>query len=295
MEVICQYCNTIFANEKTVKAHQKTAKYCLKIQKEDDLKEELKYVCEYCSRKFTHKHVLVSHSYNCKEKTANEKESQLERRDKQLGEMRSYLNEKDKQIIDLKDQLDEKEKQIENLQNKIFEIAISMKSSSAPTINNTNTNTNTNTNITVNNVNNDIRLNINDTEKMKKILDDNLTGDVLAGGQKGIARMVHIKFLTGPNGEPLYKCVDASRQNFEYINQDGHVERDVKAHKLRNTIVKGNICEKAINLGLSLWMREDGSTDETQYRIYGDKVIEVSNMSFDDSKFRSELSTLTSL
>lgn len=290
----CQYCGGKFATEKILKTHQKSAKYCIRIQRENienvenndnknNEEDEYKYICEYCNKDFTHKHRLNSHYNNCIEKIFSERDSL---RSKQLDEMKEKL-------MEMKEQLMEKDKQIEKLQNTISEIAMRSNTQITNNTNHNHSHNNNNTNNIV--VNNEYRLNIHNVEKMNKMLDDHLTGEVLSGGQRGIARMVKDKFLTGPNGEELYKCVDASRHNFEYVNEEGYVERDVKAHKLKNTLVKGNICEKAVNLGLRLWMREDGSTDETQYRIYGNKVIEVANMSYDDSKFRAELSALTSL
>lgn len=317
MSNTCQFCNKTFPSEKNLKIHQRTAKYCIKIQSNNDYEEKvLNFSCEFCNKDFSHKHILNNHYNSCKQKMVVEKERQmkdlLDEKDRQmknlldekdriidekerlLVEKDRYMKEclalKDKQLRDFSENKDERfvemKEQIDKLQNSILEIA---KSNTQYITNNTN---NDNSNNII--VNNNIRLNINDIEKMNKMVEEHLTDNVLVGGQKGIARMVKDNFLTGPNGESLYKCVDASRHIFEYTNEHGYVERDVKAHKLKNTLVNGNLCERVTNLGLQLWTRPDGSTDETRYGVYGDKVLEVSKMSYDDSKFRTELSAITS-
>ena len=259
----CQFCNKVLSNDKALKKHQTVAKYCLKIQKELNEKEIL---CEYCSGCFIGRHNLNSHYYNCREKIIFEK-------DKQTKEL---LAEKDKQTKEL---LAEKDRQLEKLQNIISGIAMNPK-----TVTHTTTN-----NIVVNN-----RLNLNDTDRIQNVLENHLDGNVLCNGQKGLARMIYEKLLTGDDGKSIYKCVDPSRHNFEYVNEEGKVERDVKAAKLTNALIKGDVCKKAIDVGTDLWKKDDGTTDDMRYQAFSDKVLEVANITKDDSKFRSELSALTS-
>lgn len=269
----CQFCKALFSNNKILRTHQKTAKYCLKIQKELDEKEIL---CEYCSGCFMGRHNLNSHYYNCREKIILEKDKQikelLNEKDKQIKEL---LAEKDKQTKEL---LAEKDRQLEKLQNIISGIAMNPK-----------TVTHTTNNIVVSN-----RLNLNDTDRIQNVLENHLDGNVLCNGQKGLARMIYEKLLTGEDGKSIYKCVDPSRHNFEYVNEEGKVERDVKASKLTNALIKGDVCKKAIDVGTDLWKKDDGTTDDMRYQAFSDKVLEVANITKDDSKFRSELSALTS-
>lgn len=308
MEVYCQYCNHSFSSDKNLKAHQKTTKYCLKLQKEDFQNtkyiKDIKNICDFCNKDFSNKYTLNSHYSNCKEKIIHDryvdKEKELkdiiERKERELLEKERYfrhlleekernfnhiLEEKDRELFDkdkhIKDLLYEKNK----LQDTISEIAKNTKTITHNTTNNTN--------VIINNT-----LNLNDVSRIQSVLDQNLDGNVLCNGQKGLARMIYDKLLKGEDGKSIYKCVDPSRHNFEYINEEGKLERDVKANKLTNALIKGDVCQKAMDVGKDLWTKDDGSTDSTRFEAFSDKVMEVANITKDDSKFRSELSALTS-
>ena len=46
----CQFCKNIFSTKTNLNSHQKTAKYCLKIQ---GIEVEKKYECKWCNKLFT--------------------------------------------------------------------------------------------------------------------------------------------------------------------------------------------------------------------------------------------------
>ena len=131
-------------------------------------------------------------------------------------------------------------------------------------------------------------------EHVTKVLDEHFTKEVAAGGQKGLAKMVCEKMLTGPDGKKAYVCVDSSRQTFEFTNNDGDIERDVKAKKLTKALINSKIQQKAAEVGNQIWTKEDGHVDSTLYEYCSPKVMELACFEKDDSKFRSELSALTS-
>jgi len=149
--------------------------------------------------------------------------------------------------------------------------------------------TNNNTNIVVNHT-----LNLNDTQRFKTIIDEGLDKNVVCNGQKGLAKFVVENLLKGPDGKLMYKCVDPSRQNFEFTNSDGIVEKDVKAIKLKRALIEGDVIVKAKKSGDDLWIKEDGSMDTDRYTASSGKVMEIMTVDRDDTKFRSELSALTS-
>jgi hypothetical protein len=120
-----------------------------------------------------------------------------------------------------------------------------------------------------------------------------MTKDIVSGGQKRLAQMVCEKMLKGPDGKLTYKCVDPSRHNFEFLNSDGIMEKDIKAMKLKNALISGDIITKANQTGNELWTREDGSIDSDQYTVSAEKVMEIICIDNDYSKFSSELSALT--
>ena len=84
MSFECQFCNKTYSAKHNLILHQKTAKFCLKIQqrkeeneetKQDDIKkqsedekDEMKLVCEYCNLDFKLKHHLLRHQDRCREK-----------------------------------------------------------------------------------------------------------------------------------------------------------------------------------------------------------------------------------
>lgn len=109
---VCQYCENTFLNKHTLSQHQKTAKYCLKLQG----KANNVFKCVYCSKKFSTKQNMDVHSYKCQSKNKFSYERKLE--------------EKDIQIEELKEQ-------IENLQNKLENIAIKAVQRSTTTVNKT--------------------------------------------------------------------------------------------------------------------------------------------------------------
>ena len=54
----CESCKKVFSTKGNLYTHQKTAKFCLKIQKKD---HEISHKCSYCSKIFTRKDVYDKH------------------------------------------------------------------------------------------------------------------------------------------------------------------------------------------------------------------------------------------
>jgi hypothetical protein len=283
----CEFCKKEFSTKTNLSTHQKTAKYCLELQG----KENEKFKCEFCIKLFTSNKRLFDHHQICKDKIkkeSKENESKYIEENKRLKneikkmekQTKEKLEEKDKQT---KEKLEEKDKQILELKSKLekFENAV-IAAASEPK-------TKTTTNVVVNN--NTLNLS---QEHVSKVLDEHFTKEVAAGGQKGLAKMVREKMLTGPDGKPTYVCVDSSRQTFEFTNNDGDVERDVKAKKLTKALINSKIQQKAAEVGNQIWTKADGHVDSTLYEYCSPKVMELACFEKDDSKFRSELSALTS-
>lgn len=137
-------------------------------------------------------------------------------------------------------------------------------------------------------------LDLHDIPTLKSVLLQHLDIDVLAQGQKGVARMLKNHFLTDDQGNKKYKCTDANRGNFEFVDPNGHVEKDPKGAKLREALVQSDIKEVAFNRGEEWWKKEDGSTDMLRFDSLNENVKEVADIGKDDTKFRNELSVLMS-
>ena len=268
--------------------HQKTTKYCIEMQG----KQPTYFECEYCNKKFTSHQNQIEHACKEREKENNNKQQKefenniktkyelkiqeleylISNRDERIKGFESLINEKNEYIAKLEVRLDKFETTVVNL-------AAEPKTMT----------TKTTTNVVVNN--NTLNLS---QEHVTKVLDEHFTKEVAAGGQKGLAKMVREKMLTGPDGKPTYVCVDSSRQTFEFTNNDGDVERDVKAKKLTKALINSKIQQKAAEVGNQIWTKADGHVDSTLYEYCSPKVMELACFEKDDSKFRSELSALTS-
>jgi hypothetical protein len=59
----CEFCKKILSNKGVLIQHQKTTKYCLKIQG----KISNKYKCVFCDSNYTTKQHLLNHELKCKE------------------------------------------------------------------------------------------------------------------------------------------------------------------------------------------------------------------------------------
>ena len=291
--MLCEFCKKEFSTKTNLIVHQKNAKYCLEIQG----KENKNFGCEYCKKGFTSRQTLNEHLDICKEKQKNEyvlmeikyketiKKLEYDMHIKYVEMEQNYQREITKTEQYFKDKLEEKDTLIMKLEAKLekFENAVI-----ANTRNPTTTNNNNNTIVLAN------TLNFNDTEKFKSIIGQGLTKNIVCNGQKGLAKFVFDNILKGPDGKLMYKCVDPSRQNFEFTNSDGIVEKDVKAIKLKRALIEGDVIAKAKTAGEEIWTKEDGSMDTDQYAASSGKVMEIMTVDRDDTKFRSELSALTS-
>jgi hypothetical protein len=114
----CSYCKKEFSSKSILTNHQKTAKYCLKIQESAGLNVKFLFKCEFCSKNLSQKIDLERHQLRCLEK----KESDFTKKYKDIINRQKRLINNQKQTI--KEQKISYEKQIKNLQDKLENIAI---------------------------------------------------------------------------------------------------------------------------------------------------------------------------
>jgi hypothetical protein len=199
--IICEFCNKTFKNKSSLLVHQKTTKYCLEKQ---GLKIE--YKCEDCSKILSSNKRLLTHIDICKLKVKNElfmykslcdnkNKNKKEYKDKEKEykdllnqkekEYKDLLNQKDREIIIYKDLLNQKDQYMKNqlltANNTIAEIAKQPKIISQVS-------NNDNRIRTQNNIQQSF--DINDVKRISNVLEDHLTSDVLANGQKGLVDML---------------------------------------------------------------------------------------------------------
>jgi len=305
----CEFCKKTFSTKSNLTAHQKSAVYCLELQG----KENKNFVCEYCSKTFTLHKTLNEHILVCKEKQKKEKESvdnyykELSKKIEKYQGIEKKLDEKNKENKHIKDKLSEKneyiakleasivklEAKLEKFENAVTNIATStthaleakaVKAASSSTSSTTN---NTTTNITVNNY-----LNLSQ-ENVKKVLTERLNYNVVYAGQAGLATFVFDNILKDSTGKLIYRCVDASRQMFEFVDENGETVRDMKAEKLTQSLLKGDVIRLGLEAAAVGWNTENEKLNTERVGVFGPKVNEYADLNRNNTVFRSKVSSLT--
>ena len=323
----CEYCQKVFSTKSNLSSHQKSAKYCLELQGEH--KEEKNFTCEYCNKVLTQQKSLDVHIISCKEKKKkiemrkdsensllikkleyeivklkkNEKEN-LQKKDEYHSEkmkekdalllketelFKEKIAEKDEYITKLEAKLEKMEEKLESKFEKlesVFTMAIEAKTLTASSASTTN---NTTTNITVTN-NNVLNLS---KEHVNKVLKDHLDYDVVYAGQAGFAKFVVDKMLKGPDGKLTYKCVDPSRQMFEFIDESGETVRDMRAEKLIQSLLDGDALKIGLDAAAKGWNTDDRQLNNARTETFGPRVNEYSELNRNNTVFRNKVSSLT--
>ena len=123
MVLKCQHCEKDFSSQGNLIKHQKTAKFCLQIQNENNYQETevVTFPCIYCNKKFTSNHHLNNHTINCISKfkiTIDELNKQLIKKDKQKEDentlLTAQLSEARERILDLENNMKTVRLEIEN-------------------------------------------------------------------------------------------------------------------------------------------------------------------------------------
>uniref|UniRef100_A0A6C0E4J8 C2H2-type domain-containing protein n=1 Tax=viral metagenome TaxID=1070528 RepID=A0A6C0E4J8_9ZZZZ len=67
--MICEYCKNDYYDKSTLKKHQKTSKFCIKIQIEKNESINInKFICNFCNKELSTKQSLDRHIKVCKSK-----------------------------------------------------------------------------------------------------------------------------------------------------------------------------------------------------------------------------------
>jgi len=297
----CEFCKKIFTTKQNLSIHQKTTKYCLDIQG----KTNTQFKCDHCQKIFTCQQRLLDHTINvCKKKQKNEYEKELKKvtdelnhykkQEKTRKDIEHVLKEKNIYIETIEEKLREKneyiaklELKLEKLEDTVTNIATSTTHAlEAKAVKATN-NTTLNTNITVNNV-----LNLSQ-EHVKKVLSERLNYNVVYAGQAGLATFVFDNILKDSTGKLIYRCVDASRQMFEFIDENGETVRDMKAEKLTQSLLKGDVIKLGLEAAAVGWNTENEKLNTERVGVFGSKVNEYADLNRNNTVFRSKVSSLT--
>jgi hypothetical protein len=321
----CEFCKKTFISKSNLTTHQKTTKYCLEIQG----KTSGGFKCEYCHKIYTQSQTLHSHVETCKEKEKqilsqketesikqikkleseitklkrNEKENLQKKDEYHVEKMKEKEASYMKDIETLKEKLAEKNEYIAKLESKLEKIeakleakldkmesavaTMAFESKAVTTAPVTTNNTTTNITVTHNNV-----LNLS-KEHVNKVLTDHLDYNVVYAGQAGFAKFVVDKMLKSPDGKLTYKCVDPSRQMFEFVNETGETVRDMRAEKLIQSLLDGDALKIGLDAAAKGWNTEDRQLNNDRTSTFGPRVTEYTELNRNNTVFRNKVSSLT--
>jgi len=303
--MICEYCKREFNNLSYFNSHKKTAKYCLKTQNKLGINEQKLFTCIICSNTFSNKINLINHlekkcilSFINANKLLEEKEGIIKEKEDIIKEKEDIITEKEG-IIKEKDTIIEK---LINDNNKYTEEIIELKSickvlnsdheciqeiAKQPK------------NITTNNNNKVLNVitpfNINDKAQIIDIVKNNYNINYIFSGQKGCARFVYENIIKDSEGNLKYICSDSSRFIYKYKDEYGNIQKDIDARRLTNLLIEGGLKNKACNMASEWWTDENGEVNTHKFEMLIEKAEAIRTMEQDNTEFKKELATMTSV
>ena len=207
----CKYCKHTFSTKSSLITHQKSAKYCLKIQ---NTTPKDKYTCEGCKSIFYRVHHLNTHREKCKANDVyfdsmhkiKELDNELDIIKKELLVSQEKCLNYEEEILDMKR---EHKREIQILQDKLENVAI--QAARRPTQTNT---YNRNVNTIIQNMSPLTDENFRDTA-------EHLTIEHLKQGVKG-----YVEYALKYPLKNKVLCVDYARRKIKYKDDDGKVKTD---------------------------------------------------------------------
>jgi len=263
-----------------------------KKQEKIKLKEKETFYLQQLKEKETSYQQQLKDKENSYQQQLKDKDTYSYQKDIQIASIEKALNEKNEYIAKLEAKLEKLEakldSKLEKLESVVTTMAIEAKTLSATSASTTTTNNTTN-NITVTN-NNVLNLS---KEHVNKVLKDHLDYDVVYAGQAGFAKFVVDKMLKGPDGKLTYKCVDPSRQMFEFIDESGETVRDMRAEKLIQSLLDGDALKIGLDAAAKGWNTDDRQLNNARTETFGPRVNEYSELNRHNTVFRNKVSSLT--
>ena len=125
-------------------------------------------------------------------------------------------------------------------------------------------------------------------QTLNTAIQNGFSDDYLIQGQKGVARFAYDNILKDEQGKLKYICTDAARQIFQFKNEDGSIQKDVKATKLTKALLDGEL--KSTSHKMACDKMKDGSVEE--FNMYTNNYYDIKDLETDNSDFSKELSTL---
>jgi|UniRef100_A0A6C0J3W5 hypothetical protein len=267
MSLTCEFCNKSFCSKSSLNNHKKTAKYCLEIQNREliDVKE---FKCKYCKKKFCTQELLNKHELKC----IDFLNGKLIEKDEIIEKQKEDISNLEKKVIELDAKLEIYKEQGE----KSFEVVEQIAKQPKQQVNN-------NQKILIN-----TPLDLSN-DAVVQAIQEKFSHDYLTQGQKGVAKFAYDVMLKDENGKLKYICTDPSRQIFQYKNDQGVIEKDVRATRLTKAILNAELKQTSHKIA---WDNmKDG--DNEVFMTYTNHYQEIQGMEQDNSEFSKELSCLT--
>lgn len=278
MPFICEYCSKELTSQVSLVRHQKTTKYCLKIQQKNNKNikiEQQKFICRFCDKNFASKQKLNIHLEkscpNKLNKILSDNESKLIEKDEIIEKQKEDISNLEKKVIELEAKLEIYKEQGE----KSFEVVEQIAKQPKQQVNN-------NQKILIN-----TPLDLSN-DAVVQAIQEKFSHDYLTQGQKGVAKFAYEVMLKDENGKLKYICTDPSRQIFQYKNDQGVIEKDVRATRLTKAILDAELKQTSHKIA---WDNmKDG--DNEIFLAYTNHYQDIQELEQDNSDFSKELSCL---
>lgn len=231
----CTYCKRVLSTKSALNLHQKTTRYCLKIQGKTDIKGS--FICELCGKDFQNKSHLNSHLNICEKNSPN---------------MKKIINEN----IELKNTIKILTKENEMLRNDKKNIQERYDNLSITAVKRPTTSTK---NIQINNY----------IKNMPPLLEADikeniqyLTLDHHVKGPEGYAEYA----LEFPFKDKIV-CVDVNRNKIKYKNEEGDVIEDVGFRKMMEKLCTA-LKDRSFNLSQEHYEKLSDTFTEKEIEDY---------------------------
>tara|TARA_Y100000389_G_scaffold170407_1_gene177427 strand:+ start:559 stop:1419 length:861 start_codon:yes stop_codon:yes gene_type:complete len=279
----CKFCHKTYSSISSLNYHQKTAKYCLKIQHKDN--EEIKRItfdCEYCNKQFSSKQRLNFHSDNCIDKY----KKIIEDLNQKLCKNEKITEQKDCEIKELEKIIEDQKQEMKTIrlevENEFYKQREERSSKVVEEIAKQPRTTNNNQKVLITTP---IDLS---QPSVQMAIQQGFSEEYLVQGQKGVARFAVDNILKDEQGKLKYICTDSSRQIFQYKDGEGKLQKDVRATKLTKALLEGDI--KHASHVIACEKMADGGDKE--FNVYTNHYYEIKDLETDNSEFSKELTTL---
>ena len=124
--------------------------------------------------------------------------------------------------------------------------------------------------------------------KVQEAIQNGFSHEHLTMGQKGVARFAVDNMLKDEHGKLKYICTDPSRQVFQYKNEEGKIQKDIRATKLTKALLEADIKQTSHRIA---WDNmKDG--DNVIFMEYTNYYQDIQALEQDNGEFSKELSCL---